>query len=70
MTDVPATQHVSNIGEREIAKRRWIGIASVAMCLLLEIVFVINDSPRWWRLAFLPLLYLGISGILQAHEKT
>jgi hypothetical protein len=59
-----------NIGGSEISKRRWFGIAMLAICLALEIGIVFTDSSPWWRLAFLPLLYLAISGILQAHEAT
>jgi hypothetical protein len=59
-----------NIGGREIAKRRRFGIAMVIVCLALESAFVITDASRWWRLLLLPLLYLAILGIVQAHGAT
>ncbi len=59
-----------NISDSEISKRRWIGVAAVVACLALETAFVVTDASRLWRLALFPFLYIGISGILQAHEKT
>lgn len=59
-----------NIGGSEISKRRWFGIAMLVVIMALEIWIVLADSSPWWRLSFLPLLYLAISGILQAHEAT
>jgi hypothetical protein len=59
-----------NIGGREIAKRRWFGIAMVIVGIALESGFVLAAASRWWRLALFPILYLAISGILQAHGAT
>lgn len=63
------TSQLCNIGGREIAKRRWVGIAALIACIVIETAFVVADASRWWRLLLLPLLYVSILGFLQAHYK-
>lgn len=58
-----------NIGGREVSKRRWVAIATLAICLAIETGFVVVEASRWWRLALLPLLYLAILGFMQAHTR-
>jgi hypothetical protein len=45
-----------NIGPEEVAKRRRLGIAEVALAILLAAGLVIAGTPAWTRIALWPIL--------------
>ncbi|HWO57427.1 MAG TPA: hypothetical protein VNN55_07670 [bacterium] len=66
----PAVGSVCNIGERERALRRLGGLMALGASAALGVALLLLAAGRLWRLALLPLLYLGLVGLLQAREAT
>ena len=60
----------ANIGPRERAKRRALGMAALVAGVALAILLAALAAPRWTRLGvFFPFWMAGL-GLLQAREKT
>lgn len=70
MTIDPAVGAVCNIGARERARRRVGGLLTLGASAALGVALLLLAAGRLWRLALLPLLYLGLIGLLQAREAT
>ncbi len=61
---------INNIGPRERAKRRVMGIAFLVVGVGLIFLMIAYDAPRFLRaVVFFP-LWIGGLGLLQAREKT
>jgi hypothetical protein len=61
---------LANIGPKEIRKRRLLGIAMLALGVVLAVVFAHADVGRGWYAAlFLP-FWIGSLGLSQARKKT
>jgi hypothetical protein len=61
---------LANIGRREARKRLLMGVAMLAMGVVLAVVFARADtSPGWYSALFLP-FWMGTLGISQARKKT
>jgi hypothetical protein len=61
---------LANIGPKEIRKRQFMGVAMLAMGVVLAVVFAHADVSRGWYAAlFLP-FWMGTLGISQARKKT
>jgi len=59
-----------NIGPRERAKRRVLGIVALTVGVSLAFVLVVLGAPRLLRLVvFFPVWIAGL-GLLQSREKT
>jgi len=59
-----------NIGPKETRKRLLMGVAMLAMGVVLAIIFTHAGVNRWWySVLFLP-FWMGILGISQARKKT
>lgn len=60
---------IINLGPREQAKRRIMGLVALAIGVGTAFVLVVNGSPRPLRLlVFLPFWIAGL-GLLQTREK-
>lgn len=59
---------VCNIGPREIARRRRIGIAGLALAGLVAIGLLAVDAAPLWRVAVFPALAGGIVSLEQARR--
>jgi hypothetical protein len=61
---------LANIGPKEIRKRRLMGVAMLAMGVVLAVVFAHADVGRGWYAAlFLP-FWIGTLALSQARKKT
>ncbi|MDP6699718.1 MAG: hypothetical protein QGH25_08715 [Candidatus Latescibacteria bacterium] len=60
----------ANIGPQQCRRRLFSGAIFICIALALIGVLILQDAPWWWRLGALPLLWLGLLGLLQAREKT
>lgn len=61
---------VTNIGPREIRKRRLMGIVALGIGAGLAFVLIVFEAPRLMRLVvFFPVWMAGL-GLFQAREKT
>ena len=61
---------LANIGPKEIRKRQFMGVAMIALGILVAVVFAHADVSRGWYAAlFLP-FWIGTLGISQARKKT
>jgi hypothetical protein len=61
---------LANIGPKEIRKRRLLGIAMLALGVVLAVVFAHADVGRGWYAAlFLP-FWIGSLALFQARKKT
>ncbi len=59
-----------NIGSREQAKRRIVGMVGMAVAVAVAFGAIYLQAPRWSRvLVFVP-LWISALGFLQAKEKT
>jgi hypothetical protein len=60
----------TNIGPREVRKRRLMGIVALGAGVGLAFISVVLGTPRWARvLVFFPIWIAGL-GLFQAREKT
>jgi hypothetical protein len=60
----------ANIGPKETRKRLLLGVAMLAMSVVLAVIFTRAGVSRGWYAAlFLP-LWIGTLGISQARKKT
>jgi hypothetical protein len=61
---------LANIGPREIRKRLLMGVAMLAMGVVLAVTFTHSGVSRgWYAVLFLP-FWMGTLGISQARKKT
>lgn len=61
---------LANIGPKETRKRLIMGVAMLALGVVMAIIFTHTDVSRGWYAAlFLP-LWMGTLGISQARKKT
>ena len=61
---------LANIGPKEARKRLLIGVAMLAVGVVLAIIFTHAGVNRWWySVLFLP-FWMGTLGISQARKKT
>jgi hypothetical protein len=66
----PSAGSICNIGTRERTRRRLSGLMALGASAALGVALLLLAAGRFWRLALLPLLYLGLVGLLQAREAT
>ena len=60
----------ANIGTKETRKRLLMGVAMLAVGVVLAVIFTHADVSRWWYpLLFLP-FWIGTLAISQARKKT
>jgi hypothetical protein len=65
-----AKANLSNIGPKEIRKRQLMGVAMLAMSVVLAVVFAHAEVSRGWYAAlFLP-FWIGALALSQARKKT
>ncbi|RMG85400.1 MAG: hypothetical protein D6712_09540 [Chloroflexi bacterium] len=70
LDSTPIIANLSNIGTKEQAKRRHMGVITLAVAFALAAVLILSNAAWWVRLViFLPLIG-GFVGLFQAHEKT
>jgi ABC-type spermidine/putrescine transport system permease subunit I len=63
-------KELANIGLKETRKRLLIGVAMLAMAVVLAVVLAHADASRWWyAVLFLP-FWMGTLAISQARKKT
>jgi hypothetical protein len=61
---------LANIGLKEIRKRLLLGIAMLAVGVVLAVIFAHAGISRWWYAAlFLP-FWMGTLALSQARKKT
>ena len=61
---------LANIGPKEIRKRLLMGVAMLALAVVLAVVFAHADVGRGWNAAlFLP-IWMGTLALSQARKKT
>ena len=61
---------LANIGPKETRKRLLMGVAMLAMGVVLAIIFTHAGVRRWWySVLFLP-FWMGTLAISQARKKT
>ena len=61
---------LANIGPKEIRKRLLMGVAMLAMSIVLAVIFAHAGVSRgWYSVLFLP-FWMGSLGISQARKKT
>ena len=61
---------LANIGAKETRKRLLMGVAMLAMGIVLAVIFAHADVSRGWHaVLFLP-FWMGTLGISQARKKT
>jgi hypothetical protein len=61
---------LANIGPREIRKRLIMGVAMLAVGVVLAVIFTHAGVSRgWYAVLFLP-FWMGTLGISQARKKT
>lgn len=61
---------LANIGPKEIRKRQILGVAMLAMSVVLAVVFAHAEVSRGWYAAlFLP-FWIGALALSQARKKT
>jgi len=61
---------LANIGPKEIRKRVVMGVAMLAVGIVVAVIFAHADvSPGWYAALFLP-FWMGTLGISQARKKT
>ena len=60
---------LANIGPKEIRKRILMGVAMLAVGIVVAVIFAHADvSPGWYAALFLP-FWMGTLGISQASKK-
>jgi hypothetical protein len=63
-------EELANIGPKEARKRLLMGVAMLAMGVVLAVVFAHADvSPGWYSVLFLP-FWMGTLAVSQARKKT
>ena len=61
---------LANIGPKEIRKRLLMGVAMLALGVVLAVIFThVGLSRGWYAVLFLP-FWMGTVGISQARKKT
>ena len=60
----------ANIGPREIRKRLIMGVAMLAMGVVLAVIFTHAGVSRGWYAALLLPFWMGTLAISQARKKT
>jgi hypothetical protein len=61
---------LANIGPKEIRKRRLMGVAMLALGVVLAVVFAHADVSRGWYAALLLPFWIGTLALFQARKKT
>jgi hypothetical protein len=64
------TAELANIGPKETRKRLLMGVAMLALGVVLAAVFAHADVSRWWFAALLLPFWIGTLAISQARKKT
>lgn len=68
--DASSSDYPGNIGPTQRRMRRNVGVGALAVGALAGAVLVWADADSWARaLVFLPFV-VGVTGLLQAREKT
>ena len=61
---------LANIGPKETRKRLLMGVAMLAMGVVMAVIFThVGVSRGWYAVLFLP-FWMGTLGISQARKKT
>lgn len=68
--DAGGRDAVGNIGPRERAKRRFMGLVGLAAAVAWGFACILQQTPRSSRLLVFVFAWLGALGLLQAKEKT
>ncbi|MDX1523922.1 MAG: hypothetical protein R3264_20000 [Anaerolineae bacterium] len=61
---------IPNIGPQERRKRRYTGLAGLAVSVVILAGLILFGVNRWWRLALFFPLWPSMSGVFQAREQT
>ena len=61
---------LANIGPKETRKRLLMGVAMLALGVVLAVVFAYADASRGWYAALLLPFWMGTLGFSQARKKT
>ena len=61
---------LANIGPKETRKRLLMGVAMLALGVVLAVVFTHADVSRGWYAALLLPFWMGTLGLSQARKKT
>ena len=65
-----AKAELANIGPKETRKRLLIGVAMIALGVVLALVLTHADVSRWWYAALLLPFWMGTLALSQARKKT
>ena len=61
---------LANIGPKEASKRMLIGVAMLALGVILAVVFAYADVSHGWYAALLLPFWMGTLPVSQARKKT
>lgn len=61
---------VANIGPKESAKRRNVGLVMLAAAIGLAVWMITSGQPPLWRVVVAAPFAMGVLGLLQASAKT
>ena len=61
---------LSNIGPKEIRKRRLMGVAMLALGVFLAVVFAHAGASRGWYGALYLMFWIGTLALSQSRKKT
>ena len=61
---------LANIGPKEIRKRQLMGVAMLALGVVLAVVFARADVSRVWYATLFLLFWIGTLAVSQARKKT
>ena len=61
---------LANIGPKEIRKRQLMGVAMLALGVVLAVVFARADVSRGWYATLFLLFWIGTLAVSQARKKT
>jgi len=61
---------LANIGPKEIRKRQILGVAMLAMGVVMAVIFTLAGVSRGWYAALLLPFWIGTLAVSQARKKT
>ena len=61
---------LANIGPKEIRKRQILGVAMLAMGVVMAVIFTLAGVSRGWYAALFPPFWIGTLALSQARKKT